>query len=101
MTALYDKSIPLDDIRAAIDERYGKWAVPELVNSPLRVWRVEPEKFAIQLAVASSKDQKRNIAEAGTQASYIHSLRRNVRVQHPLKRWFCGRPPEYLGGRPD
>src|SRR5262252_10202311 len=26
MTASYDKSIPLDDIRAAIDESYGKWA---------------------------------------------------------------------------
>jgi hypothetical protein len=72
MTALYDKSVPLNDIQAAIDERYGKWAVPGLVNSPLRVWRVEPEKFAIQLAVASRKDEKRNIAEAGTKrAIYI------------------------------
>ena len=66
MTALFDKSIPLDDIKAAIDERYGKWAVPEFVNSPLKIWRVEPEKFAIQLSVASKNDEKRNIAEAGT-----------------------------------
>jgi hypothetical protein len=42
MTALYDKSIPLDDIRAAIDERYRKWAVPEFVNSSIKIWRVEP-----------------------------------------------------------
>ena len=66
MTALFDKSIPLDDIRAAIDERYGKWAVPEFVNSPLKIWRVEPEKFSIQLSVATKKDEKRNIADAGT-----------------------------------
>ncbi len=66
MTALYDKSIPLEDLRAAIDERYGKWAVPELVNSPLRVWRVEPEKFAIQLSTASRKDEKQNIAKEGS-----------------------------------
>ena len=72
MTALYDKSIPLGDIRAAIDEHYGKWAVPEIANSPLRTWRVEPEKFAIQLSIATKKDEKRNIAEAGTrQAIYI------------------------------
>jgi hypothetical protein len=72
MTALYDKSIPLDDIRAAIDERYGKWAVPEFVNSPLKLWRVEPEKFAIQLSIATKKDEKRNVADAGTkQAIYI------------------------------
>jgi hypothetical protein len=72
MTALYDKSIPLDDVKTAIDGRYGKWAVPESVNSPLRIWRVEPEKFAIQLSVASRQDEKLNIAEAGTkQAIYI------------------------------
>jgi hypothetical protein len=72
MTALFDKSIPLDDIKAAIDERYGKWAVPEFVNSPLKIWRVEPEKFAIQLSVASKKDEKRNMADAGTrQAIYL------------------------------
>jgi hypothetical protein len=72
MTALYDKSIPLDDIKAAIDKRYGKWAVPEFANSPLKLWRVEPEKFAITLSTADKKDEKRNIAEAGTkQALYI------------------------------
>lgn len=72
MTALFDKSVPLDDIKAAIDERYGKWAVPEFLNSPLKLWRVEPEKFAIQLGVATKKDEKRNIADAGTrQALYI------------------------------
>ena len=72
MTALYDKSVALDDIRAAIDERYKKWAVPGFENSPLRLWRVEPEKFAVQLGVASKKDEKRNITDAGTKrAIYI------------------------------
>ncbi len=72
MTAIYDKSVPFDDIMAAINERYGKWTVPEFANSPSKMWRVAPEKFAIQLSVASKKDEKRNIAEAGsTQAIYI------------------------------
>ena len=66
MTVLFDRSIPVDDITAAIDERYGKWAVPEFIKLPLKIWRVEPEKFAIQLSVASKKDEKRNIADAGT-----------------------------------
>jgi len=57
MTALYDRSLPLDDVRAAIDERYGKWAIPEFANSSIKIWRVEPEKFAIQLSVASKKDE--------------------------------------------
>ena len=72
MTVLYDKSIPLDDVKAAIDERYGKWAVAGLANSRGKIWRVEPEKFAIQLSIADKKDEKMNIAEAGTKrAIYI------------------------------
>jgi hypothetical protein len=68
MTAVYDQSVSFEDIRAAIDARYGKWAVPGLI----RVWRVEPEKFAIQLAVYTKKDEKRNLGEAGTkEAIYI------------------------------
>jgi|SRR5271163_2147409 len=68
MTALFDKSVPLDDIEAAIDERYGTWTVLQWRkrNSPIKVWRVEPEKFAIQLSVATKMDEKRNWADAGT-----------------------------------
>ena len=68
MTALYDKSIPIRDVKAAIDERYGEWVLPDNNDPavPVKLWRVEPEKFAIQLAVADKRDEKRNIAEAGT-----------------------------------
>ncbi len=72
MTALYDKSVPFDEIESAIDERYAKWAKRDVANSTLKLWRVEPEKFAIQLSVADRKDDKRNVAEAGTkQAIYL------------------------------
>jgi len=74
MTALYDKSIPMDEVKAAIDERYRKWALPSNDDAavPVKLWRVEPEKFAIQLSVADKKDEKMNIAEAGTKrAIYI------------------------------
>lgn len=30
MTVLFDRSIPVEDITAAIDERYGKWACPRV-----------------------------------------------------------------------
>jgi len=72
MTALYDKSVPIEDITAAIDEQYGKWAISEPEKLPLKLWRVEPEKFAIQLSTASKQDEKRKIADAGTkQVLYI------------------------------
>jgi len=72
MTALYDKSVSVDDLKTAIDERYEKWAHTDFANSPVKLWRVEPEKFAIQLSVAGKEDEKKNIAEAGTKrAIYI------------------------------
>jgi hypothetical protein len=73
MTALYDKSVAVDDVKAAIDERYEKWARTDFANfPPIKLWRVESEKFVIQLGVASKEDEKKNIAEAGTkQAMYI------------------------------
>ena len=72
VTALYDKSIPFEDIASAIDARYTRWAKPDFAHAPPRLWRVEPEKFAIQLSVAGREDEKSNVAEAGTvQAIYI------------------------------
>jgi hypothetical protein len=52
LIALYDQPTTIDDVEAAVDERYGKWAVAEFKSplSHLRGWRVEPEKFVIQLA---------------------------------------------------
>ena len=66
MTARYDKSLSVEDLAASIDEHYGKWTVPHFEKGPLRLWRVEPEKFAIQLAVLDKKDEKSGVAGAGT-----------------------------------
>lgn len=72
LTASYDKSVPIDEIKSAIDGRYGKWATPESVDTPLKLWRVEPEKFAIHLSTAGREDERKNLAEAGTkQVIYI------------------------------
>lgn len=72
ITALYDKSVSIDGIRSAIDEHYKEWAVNDHVGPSLYAWRVGPEKFAIQLTVASKEDEKRNVAEAGAkQAIYV------------------------------
>ena len=72
MTAVYDKSIPVEEVKAAIDESYGKWALADSASSAVKLWRVTPERFAVQLSVADKNDEKRNIADAGTkQAIYI------------------------------
>jgi hypothetical protein len=51
VTAVYEKSVPIEDLKSAIDQRYGKWGY---ANSP-KLWRVEPQKFAIQLGVTEDR----------------------------------------------
>jgi hypothetical protein len=54
LIAFYDQPTSIDDLQAAVDERYGKWAAASSRTGPVRIWRVEPEKIAIQLSVADS-----------------------------------------------
>lgn len=51
IVAHYDKSVSVDDIKASIDDHFGKSTyVIDNETSPVKVWRVEPERIAIQLA---------------------------------------------------
>ncbi len=79
--ALYEKSVSTDDIKAALDRRYGKWAWADTATSPVKLWRVEPEKFAIQLAITDDRTQEMTRDEAHAQALsqlFEHSERSNV-----------------------
>ena len=49
LTALYDQPTTMDEVKFAIDERYGKWAFAAASSEQIRLWRVEPEKFVISL----------------------------------------------------
>jgi hypothetical protein len=66
MTAVYDKSISVDDLKAVIDASFAEWGFGDPANPTMKLWRVTPDKFAIQLTVASKNDEKRNVADAGT-----------------------------------
>lgn len=58
MKAIYEKSVSLDELKVAIDKQYGQWALPGNADSPVNLWRVEPEKFVIQLAVTGAQRLK-------------------------------------------
>lgn len=66
LVALYDKSVPLDDIRAALDRRYGKWARGDNSTLPVKLWRVEPEAMAIQLTTVTVEPDQSGTAARGT-----------------------------------
>ena len=66
LTAFYDKSVSLYDIEVAIDEHYSSSKLRDFDKSSLRLWRVESEKFAIQLSEADRRDKKMFGQEPGT-----------------------------------
>ena len=68
VTAQYDKSVSFEDLKAAIDARYGKWAGVTNDTSPVKSWRVEPERFTIRLRNITEQDAKLsdNKFEVGT-----------------------------------
>ena len=58
LEAIYEKSVSLDDLKTAIDKEYVQWGQPGNASLPVKLWRVEPEKFAIQLAVTEDQTKK-------------------------------------------
>ncbi len=58
LTAQYDKSVSMDDLKAAIDARYGKWAGITNATSPVKSWRVETERISIRLRTVTEQDAK-------------------------------------------
>ena len=54
LTALYDQPTTIDDVQAVVNERYGQSAMPEFRTGPVRLWRVEPERFVINLSQADT-----------------------------------------------
>jgi hypothetical protein len=67
LLALYNKSTSLDEIRAAINQRYGQWSK----GLPQDLWRVEPERFAIQLVTIKGKKNKCMADEEMRQLIYL------------------------------
>ncbi len=53
LLALYDKSVPFSSIQAELNRRYGKWSRSD--GSRIALYRVEPERFAIQLATIETE----------------------------------------------
>src|SRR5215469_17080174 len=50
LTALYDDPTSVNDVRAAVNERYGKFAFDPNGKPLVSLWRVEPEKLTISLS---------------------------------------------------
>lgn len=66
--AIYEKSVSVGDLKVAIDKEYGQWGQPGNASLPVKLWRVEPEQFAIQLAVTEDRTKKATREERSADA---------------------------------
>lgn len=55
LRAFYDEPTSIDDVQAVINERYGQWQMAEFRTGPVRIWRIEPEHFVMQLSQADTE----------------------------------------------
>ena len=76
--ARYDKSVSIDNLKASIDEQYGRWALPQNDTSPVKLWRVEPEKFSIQLGAADKRIAKAFRVEVGMKTVIYMAFRPRI-----------------------
>jgi hypothetical protein len=68
LTAVYEKSVSTQQIRAAIDSVYGKSRVAS-GSDKLWLWRVEPQQIAIQLTAEKNGENQLIYLKFGTPTS--------------------------------
>jgi hypothetical protein len=66
LTAYYDPSVSDDALKSVIDDSYKQGAVPKLTRPTFAVWRIEPMRFVIDLAIVDEKDAKLFHEDIGT-----------------------------------
>jgi hypothetical protein len=68
LTAVYDKSVSKEELRAAINALYGK--APQVATD---IWRVEPEQLAISVFDGSNGAKEVTYLKFGTYSSHVPS----------------------------
>jgi hypothetical protein len=71
LTAVYDKSVSQDEIRAAINEIYGKFSL--LRGGPMWVWRIESEEIAVSMYAGNGGATQVTYLKFGTPQSVVPS----------------------------
>jgi hypothetical protein len=68
LTAVYDKSVSENELRAAIDALYKKWSLRDMP-----IWRVETEHVAISIADGNAGAKEVIYLKFGTYESHLPS----------------------------
>jgi hypothetical protein len=83
LTAVYDKSVSREEIRAAIDALYGK--SPQVAPD---IWRIEPEQLAISVFDGLDGAKEVTYLKFGTFDSHVPSAHLDCPGKSVKKPWF-------------
>jgi hypothetical protein len=70
LTAVYDKTVSADELRAVIDTLYGKWTFH---SDAISIWRVEAEQFVVSIADGRDGAKQVTYLKFGTPGSLVPS----------------------------
>jgi hypothetical protein len=66
LTARYNKAVSFDDLKVALEKRYGKGATKNWTDIPSVIWEVEPAHVIVELKVVDKRMSQKEPLEEGT-----------------------------------
>jgi len=72
IVAIYGATVSEDDIRSAINLRYGKWSRTDIGAGSVTLWRVDPDKFVIQLSTIHNSIEETGALDNGGMKQVIY-----------------------------
>jgi hypothetical protein len=84
LTAVYDKSVSTEELRAAVNTLYAKSALAGLAG----LWRVDSEQLAISVFDGSNGAKEIIYLKIGTYASHVPSAHLDCPTKKFKKPWF-------------
>src|SRR5216683_6758539 len=66
LDAKYNKAVSFEDLKDAIEKRFGKGTAKNWTDAPLVIWQIEPAHLFIQLDIADKRIAQNQHVEEGT-----------------------------------
>jgi hypothetical protein len=74
LDARYNKAVSLEDLRDALEKRYGKGTAKNWTDAPLVIWELESTHLFIQLDVADKRMAQNQHVEEGTRSVHYSDV---------------------------
>ena len=74
LTARYNKAVSFEDLKSALEKRYGKGTVKNWTDAPLVIWDVEPGHLFIQLDVTDKRMAQNQHVPEGTKSIHYDDM---------------------------